>query len=258
MIKVLRQWVKKLSGSFFSAVVFYTIIPLPSNWVGNWQRIARWCTFIGLFLGLLLGLSNIVLNYLNISLFTRSALIIALWIGLTGGLHLDGAMDTADGLAVGDPTRRLEVMRDSATGAFGAITAVIILLLKTASLSEITDKYSWLCLMLAASWGRWGQIIAIALYPYAREEGKGAIHKKNLRLPQDILLSLIPLLVCSSLLLWFLPWWKTIIVVFGCNAIAFVTGYYFYLQLQGHTGDTYGAVVEWSEALILCMLTGCF
>ncbi len=257
MIKVLQQWKEELSGSFFSAVVFYTIIPLPSNCVGNWDRIARWCTLIGLFLGLLLGLSDIGLNYLNISLFTRSTLIISLWVALTGGLHLDGAMDTADGLAVRDLNRRLEVMRDSATGAFGAITAVIILLLKTASLSEITES-SWLCLMLAAGWGRWGQIIAIALYPYAREEGKGAIHKKNLRLPQDILWSLIPLIACSSLLLWFLPWWKTIIVVFGCNAIAFVTGYYFYLQLQGQTGDTYGAVVEWSEALILCMLTGCF
>ncbi|MDJ0534285.1 MAG: adenosylcobinamide-GDP ribazoletransferase [Xenococcaceae cyanobacterium MO_207.B15] len=257
MTQSFRQWVEQLFSSFVSAVVFYTIIPIPYEWAGNWDRITRWCCFIGLIIGLLLGLGDIGLNYCYIPPFTRSALIIALWVGLTGGFHLDGAMDTADGLAVTDPTRRLEVMRDSATGAFGAIAAGVILLLKTASLSEITG-YSWLCLMLAAGWGRFGQISAIALYPYLREEGKGAIHKKNLRLPQDIVVSLIPLLGCSSLLWWLLPWWKVILIILGCNAIALVTGYYFYLQLQGHTGDTYGAVVEWSEALILCMLTGYF
>ena len=257
MIEFLGKWREQLSRSFFSSVVFYTIIPISNNWVGNWERIARWCSLIGLIMGLLLGLEDIGLNYLHIPSFTRSALIITCLVGITGGLHLDGAMDAADGLGVSDQIRRLEVMRDSATGAFGAIAAVIILLLKTASLSEIT-QYSWLCLMLAAGWGRWGQFIAIALYPYLREEGKGAIHKKNLRLPQDIVVSLVPLLVFSSLLFWLLPWSSVIVIVFGCNAIAFITGYYFYYQMQGHTGDTYGAVVEWSEALILCMLTGCF
>ena len=254
MINCFTQWRENLSRSFFSAVVFYTIIPLPGNWVGNWERIARWCSSIGIILGLLLGLGDIGLKYVNVPNFTRSALIISVLVAITGGLHLDGAMDTADGLGVNNPTRRLAVMRDSATGAFGAIAAVIILLLKTASFSEITH-YSWICLMLAAGWSRWGQFIAIALYPYLREEGKGAIHKKNLRLPQDMAVSSIPVLACSTVLFWLLPWWEVIIIVFGCSAIAFLTGYYFYRQLQGHTGDTYGAVVEWSEALILCMLT---
>lgn len=257
MIKFLRQWQKELSISFFSSVVFYTIIPLPSNWVGNWDRIARWSSLVGLIIGVLLGLVDIGLKYLLIPVFTRSTLVISTLVAITGGLHLDGAMDTADGLGVGDRDRRLEVMRDSATGAFGAISAVIILILKITSLSEITD-YSWLCLMLATGWGRWGQFMGIALYPYARKYGKGAMHKKNLRLPEDLVISLIPVLSCSSVLFWLVPWWQVLVIVFGCNAIAFLTGYYFYLQLQGHTGDTYGAVVEWSEALILCMLTGYF
>ncbi len=257
MIEFRGKWRDDLARSFFSSVVFYTIVPFPSNWVGNWERIARWCSLIGLIIGLLLGLGEIGLKYVSIPTFTRSALIVAILVAITGGLHLDGAMDTADGLGVTGQDRRLEVMRDSVTGAFGAIAAVLILLLKTVSLSEITE-FSWLCLMLATGWARWGQFMAIAFYPYVREEGKGAIHKKNLRLREDVLVSLIPLLVCSSVLWWIVPWWKAIIIVFGCNAIAFVTGYYFYRQLQGHTGDTYGAVVEWSEALILCMLTGYF
>lgn len=251
------QGKKHVVRSFCSAVIFYTIVPLPTSWTGNWERITRWASLIGLILGGLLGLGDIFLQYCHIPEFTRSALIVAIWIGITGGLHLDGAMDTADGLAVRDRERSLEIMKDSATGAFGAMAGIIILLLKTAALSEIS-AHSWLVLMLAAGWGRWGQLIAIALYPYLREQGKGAFHKKNIRLPQDILVGSIPLLFCSGFMLYLnLEFWvQCLMMLVGCAVIALATGYYFYYQLKGHTGDTYGAIVEWSEALILCLFTG--
>ena len=253
------QGKKHLVHSFCSAVIFYTIIPLPISWTGNWQRIARWASLIGWLIGVLLGLTDLVLQSCQISELTRSALIVAVWLGITGGLHLDGAMDTADGLAVRDRDRSLSIMKDSATGAFGAMTGIIILLLKTAALSEIA-VYSWLVLMLAAAWGRWGQLIAIAFYPYLREEGKGAFHKKNLHRPQDILVGSMPLLFGSGILIYLEPelWVQWLIMLVGCAAIAIATGYYFYYQFKGHTGDTYGAVVEWSEALILCLFTGIF
>ena len=187
---------------------------------------------------------------------TRTGLIVAIWVAIAGGLHLDGAMDSADGLTVTDPKRRLEVMKDSATGAFGAIVAVIILLLKTAALYEASLP---VCLVLvsAAGFARWGQVCAIAFYPYLRETGKGSFHKENLRSPQDILLGLFVLLGCSSLWSVFgsLSWLQIALIVMGNMAIALLTGYWFARQLGGHTGDTYGAVVEWCEAFILCWLT---
>lgn len=187
---------------------------------------------------------------------TRNVLTVAVWVWVTGGLHLDGAMDTADGLSVTNPERRLEVMKDSATGAFGAIAAVIILLLKTVALSEMSLPL-WLVLLSVTGWARWGQVWAIAFYPYLRETGKGSFHQENLRLPQDLLLGLVVLLCLSGL--WFtvgyLSWWQIGLIVGGNIAIALLTGYWFYQQLGGHTGDTYGAVVEWSEVLILCLLT---
>jgi adenosylcobinamide-GDP ribazoletransferase len=247
----------KLITSFLSAVIFYTIIPIPTQWTNNWLRIARWCPIVGLLIGLLLVLFNLLLKLLSLSHLTLSVLTVAAWIGITGGLHLDGAMDTADGLSVTDKERQLEVMKDSATGAFGAIAAVIILLLKTVAMSEMSLPL-WLVLLTATGWARWGQVIAIAFYPYLRDTGKGAFHKENLRLPQDILLGLLFLLSFSSLWLTveYLSWWQVGIIVLGSSAIALGTGYWFYKQLGGHTGDTYGAVVEWSEVLILCLLTG--
>lgn len=250
----LETWIRDAIASACSAVIFYTIIPLPAEWTYNWSRTARWCPIVGLLIGSLLSLLEIILS--GLPNLTRSALIMTVWVGITGGLHLDGAMDTADGLSVTDSQRRLEVMRDSATGAFGAIAAVIVLLLKTVSLSETTLPV-WLVLLSATGWARWGQVWAIAFYPYLREEGKGAFHKENLRLPQDLLLGLVCLLGFSSL--WFtvgyLFWWQIVAIVLGNMAIALLTGYWFDRQLGGHTGDTYGAVVEWSEALILCWLT---
>ena len=245
-----------LFTSFTSAVIFYTVVPLPAKWTNNWMRIARWCPVVGLFIGGLLALVVASLELIKIPNLTRNALTVATWVAITGGLHLDGAMDTADGLSTSNPHRRLEVMKDSATGAFGAIAAIIILLLKTVTLSEMSLPL-WLVLLLATGWARWGQVWAIAFYPYLRETGKGSFHKENLRSPQDILLGLIVLLsfsgMCFAVAHLFL--WQVAVIILGNIAIALSTGYWFYRQLRGHTGDTYGAVVEWSEALILCFLT---
>ncbi|MGV2829045.1 adenosylcobinamide-GDP ribazoletransferase [Myxosarcina sp. GI1(2024)] len=250
------QPIKRSISSLASAVFFYTTVPLPARFIANWERIARWAPIIGLALGSLLGLLATSLDVLGIPVLTRSAIIVAIWIKITGGLHLDGAMDTADGLAVADLNRSLEVMKDSATGAYGAIAAVIILLLKTTALSE-TNLPCWLVLMLAASWARWGQVAAIAFYPYLRKTGKGAFHRENLRLPQDLLLGLVFILSFNGALWWwgYLLWWQILVIILASSAIALTTGYYFYRQLAGHTGDTYGAVVEWTEVFILCMLT---
>ncbi|MEL6580843.1 MAG: adenosylcobinamide-GDP ribazoletransferase [Cyanobacteria bacterium J06621_12] len=256
LLKDLWAFVADLTTSFTSGVIFYTVIPLPTSWTNNWLRIARWCPPIGLLIGFLLVLWGGLLELLGIPNLTRSALIVAAWVAITGGLHLDGAMDTADGLSVTDPQRRLEVMKDSATGAFGAIAAIIILLLKTVTLSEISLPL-WLALLSATGWARWGQVWAIAFYPYLRDTGKGSFHQQNLRLPQDLLLGLVVLLClsCGWFILGYLSWWQVGLVTLGNVAIALLTGYWFARQLGGHTGDTYGAVVEWSEALIMCWLT---
>jgi adenosylcobinamide-GDP ribazoletransferase len=160
--------------SFASGVIFYTVIPLPIKWTNNWLRIARWCPLVGLLIGSILFLAATSVKLLGIPDLTRNALTVAIWIGITGGLHLDGAMDTADGLSVTNPERRLEVMKDSATGAFGAIAAIIILLLKTVTLSEMSLPL-WLVLLSATGWARWGQVWAIAFYPYLRETGKTVV-----------------------------------------------------------------------------------
>ena len=250
------EFLKESRQSFLGAISFYTTIQLPTTWELKFERIARWAPLIGLILGSHLGLLDFLLNWLGFPRLTRSVLIIGYWIFLTGGLHLDGVIDTADGLAVTDTQRRLQVMKDSVTGAFGVMAAVVLLLLKTVAFSEI-DSFRWLALMAAAGWGRWAQVVAIAKYPYLREVGKGAFHKQHISIPQDIYLGLGLLLVLSWFQLFFSKdgWLLILSILLGQWAIALLTGLWFNHKLGGHTGDTYGAVVEWSEAFILCLFT---
>jgi adenosylcobinamide-GDP ribazoletransferase len=202
-----------------------------------------------------LALIDFILTSINLPTLTRSVLIISLWVYLTGGLHLDGVIDTADGLALQDQKRRLEAMKDSVTGAFGVMAATILLLIKTAAFHDLNSNPG-LCLMIAASWGRWGQLMAITFYPYLRETGKGAFHKEFLVFPQDCFFGSIFILILIIGQFWFTnhQWWLILLIQLGCATISLLIGFWFNSQLGGHTGDTYGATVEWSEAFILCFL----
>jgi adenosylcobinamide-GDP ribazoletransferase len=255
----LYKWWKccqQINLNFLASIIFYTTIPLPYITGLDFQRVAQFAPLVGLIIGGILGLCDLSLNYLAMPVLTRSAVVVSVWIAITGGLHLDGAMDTADGLAVGNREKRLEVMADSATGAFGAMTAIALILLKTVSLIDISEN-RWLVLIAACGWGRWGQQLAIARYPYLKPTGKGALHKQAIRSYQDVLPGLLLLLSLSGLT-WLLDkntLWLSLSMILAGSAIATLTGAWFNHKLGGHTGDTYGAVVEWTEALFLCILT---
>lgn len=244
-------------ASLLASLTFYTVLPLYSLGTLNFHRIARFAPIVGLLIGLILALFNLGLQGLGFPVLVRAGLGVSAWVGLTGGLHLDGAMDTADGLAVMDPDRRLAVMADSVTGAFGAMVAVLILLLKTVAWSECSLDLLW-TLPLVAGWGRWAQVIAIDRYPYLKAEGKGACHKQEFQGPGDWLLGLGCLLgvtglgvACQGLSI---P--GAIGLTLGGLGLAWATGAELNRRLGGHTGDTYGAVVEWTEALLLVLSTG--
>jgi adenosylcobinamide-GDP ribazoletransferase len=247
---------KKLIPSFFGAVLFYTIIPLSDFFPLDFNKIARWLPWVGIFMGILLALISEFFTLIEIPSLTKAVLIVSLWVFLTGGLHLDGVMDTADGLAVQNPEKRLEVMRDSNSGAFGVMAGIMVIILKIASISEI-NSHLWFYLIVTASYARWGQLMAIAMYPYLRAEGKGGFLKENLNLPIDIIFSslfTLPLLIFQYFWLKQSLTLLSLILLMGITIPLFI-GWWFKRQLGGHTGDTYGATVEWSEALILCVLT---
>ncbi|MEM9538220.1 MAG: adenosylcobinamide-GDP ribazoletransferase [Cyanobacteria bacterium P01_E01_bin.42] len=250
------KWLFSFGQSFLAAIAFYSCLPVPGMQWLRFDRIARFAPAVGLLLGLLLMGVDWGLQWLQMPILPRSAFLVSLWIFLTGGLHLDGAMDAADGLAVLDRDRRLQVMQDSHSGAFAVMVAIVIFSLKTLALSEI-EAWRGLGVMLAAGWGRWGQVVAIALYPYLKPTGKGAFHKEHLHYPGDVLGGFLLLVGIGMLpiFLWGEGWWVAVGMAIAGFGFAIAVGYWFYRQFGGHTGDTYGAIVEWTEAFYLLLLT---
>ena len=251
-------WIERIVQSSYQqwavlngAILFYTRIPLPSSWPVAFDRIALLVPVVGIGIG---GLLAVVDWALGLPLFLRSVLAVMLWVWLTGGLHLDGAMDTADGLAVQDDQRRLLVMTDSRTGAFGVMVAIAILLLKISALAAIDGR--WFALVSAAAWGRWAQQWAIARYPYLKPEGKGAFHKQALPSPGHTLPSAIGLLCLTGVVtvVGWVPWPAALVTVAVGIGAAWLLAGWLNCRLGGHTGDTYGAMVEWVEVAVLVAL----
>ncbi|TVQ19445.1 MAG: adenosylcobinamide-GDP ribazoletransferase [Leptolyngbya sp. DLM2.Bin15] len=248
--KAIAPAIAAFPRQLLAALLFYTQLPLTPGTTLAFERVACWAPVVGVLLGVGLGLGDRLLAAWHLPDLLRSSLVVCVWLWITGGLHLDGAMDTADGLAVA-PDRRLAVMADSASGAFAVMVAIAILLLKTTALASLSHGHL-LALTAAAGWGRWGQQVAIAYYPYLKATGKGALHQAALRSGWDLLPGLLLLLgVCALPLGSGNSAWPLTLLALTGGAIAPLVAYGFGRQLGGHTGDSYGAVVEWTETLIL-------
>jgi len=238
---------------FQAALIFYTCLPLRMQSVLDFRGIAIYAPLIGILIGSAIASLDLTLSIIKPALeliYLRSLLTILFGLLITGGLHLDGAMDTADGLAVTDPERRLEVMSDSHTGAFGAMASIAILLFKVIALAAIKDHRFWILASVWA-WARWGQLRAIMAYPYLKAIGKGKFHQEDLHHWQVWLVAI--LLTMGNLVIAYIC--KSLYLGIGLTAIGFsfawLIGAWFNRQLGGQTGDTYGAIVEWTEALSL-------
>ena len=94
------------------AWIFYSVLPAWPWPSPRFHRIARFASWIGLVIGGLQALLWLLLSAMNWSAESCALMVIALGAWLTGGLHVDGLMDTADGLAAGQE-RCLEAMDDS-------------------------------------------------------------------------------------------------------------------------------------------------
>ncbi|HET6809674.1 MAG TPA: adenosylcobinamide-GDP ribazoletransferase [Acidimicrobiales bacterium] len=128
-----------------------------------------WFPVVGAALGLLLGL--VWWGAAQVwPPFVAAAVVVAVDLALTGLLHLDGLVDSADGLLPHlDRERRLAVMRAPDTGAFGVGAAIAVLLLRWSALGAMSPHP----LLLGGLWcaSRTGMALTLGLVPYARNEG---------------------------------------------------------------------------------------
>jgi adenosylcobinamide-GDP ribazoletransferase len=235
---------------FWAALQFLTIFPTPLHHEVNAETSGQSLAYfplIGLILGaILLGL------YYGLSLILPPAavtilLIIALVI-LTGAHHLDGFIDTCDGVIAGKSKReRLAIMSDTRVGAFGIVGVVLLLLLKYASLFSVSTMLPALLLMPTLS--RWTMVSIIFTFPQAKSSGMGLSFKQGATWQRLTVATLIALIVAVVLLKW---WGLALMAVLWL--IAFGIASYFRSRLGGLTGDNYGAINELSEVVVLLLI----
>ena len=235
--RIIPPWLADLAGAW----IFYTVLPAWPWPQPSFQRIARFAPWMGLLIGALQGLLWIGLTRLGWPPAACALSVVALGIHLSGGLHHDGLIDTADGL--GAPVeRRLEAMEDSRVGASGVLALVMVLLLQVAALIQLGEQAP-LGLCLSAFWGRVAPLWAMARFDYLRVDGTAAFHRDHARPFWDALPALLVVVVLAS-------WVAPLFLLFG-GVVAILVAQSLGRRLGGHTGDSYGAVLVLTEMLTL-------
>jgi len=238
---------------FLSALTFLTIIPLPRRWKVNSEEVGRSAGYfpvIGAIIGLILAGLNWLLGLLLPSPVVNVLLIVSLVV-ISGALHLDGLVDTCDGIA-GDKTaeERWQVMDDSRVGGFGAIGACCLLLVKYISLNSVPETLLLATLVLMPVLSRWGMVYAIFAYPYAKPSGLGKVFKQGASWQMLTIATLITLAITAIVARL-----AGLVIMLGTWVIIVAMAAYLKRKFSGLTGDTYGAINEVAEVCVLILVS---
>ena len=234
----------------FEAVQFLTRLPLP--WAGK-PRGARasWAwPLAGAAVGALAGMGASLALWTGLPPNVAAALALALPALATGGLHEDGLADSADGIWGGrTPERRLEIMKDSRIGSYGALALVLTLLIRWSALSALFAAGSvWGPLLALGALSRWPMAAMLWALRPAREGGLSRLIGRpagpTLALGAVVAL-LLGLLALGA---------QTIPAALAILAVTALWGLLVRARLGGQTGDTCGAAQQLAEFAALLAL----
>ncbi len=232
--------------SILLALKFLTTLPIPlrGDPTKAMGRAVAFYPLVGAVLGMLLAGADRLLG-LAFPPLLRAALVLALWVGLTGALHLDGFLDCCDGLLAScAPERRLEILRDTHVGAFAVVGAVVLLLVKYAALASLSEPWRLGALAGVPVLSRWAMAYAVMRYPYARPSGLGGLAKQGAGWRELAVASVAALAVAMAAWGWLglaaLPLTWAFTALLARWIMARIPG--------GLTGDAYGAINELVEA----------
>ena len=236
-------------------IQFMTRYPIPVTIEFTAARFVqgmKWMPLVGLLVALPAAGGFLAAERLLGGEIGAIAAVIAL-IAITGGLHLDGIADTADGLfSYRSRERMLEIMRDSTLGTNGVIAIVLTVLLKYILLHNIPARGAVLALLITPVIGRTALTWHSAVARYAREERGIGDYVNQTGVPQAAAATCLSLgLIAGVLSIGGVEPHLVAMTVFILHvpAILLAVLFAFYLQrrLGGITGDTLGATIELAE-----------
>lgn len=231
--------------AFLCALQFLTQLPVRLAGVpdGRVQGLAMlYYPLVGLLIGGLLWCCAALTLWLPPAV--QATLVLLVWCVLSGGLHLDGLADSADGWmgGLGDRERTLRIMKDPHIGATGVIALLLQLLLKWSLLSALLPAGNGWVLLLAPLAGRTQALLLLATTPYASPGGIASAMLAGLdrRAVRWLALGVALLLLATD---W--RWLALPALLFWLGRRAMLK------RLGGATGDTAGALIELTETALL-------
>jgi adenosylcobinamide-GDP ribazoletransferase len=234
--------------SLLAAIQFLTVIPFPKSFTGGEKELEKCVPFfpvVGLLIGIIIAavdyVMGLILPPLPASVMTAIAMT-----AISGGLHMDGLADTADGFFSARPRERvLEIMRDSRTGVMGVLAVVFVIILKVSVLISIFPPLRPGIIVLMPLAGRCSFVLMMTALPYVRREG-------GLATAFGVGKSWLTVLWTSAFLLaagWLAGHWMGVAAGFSALLTAALFSIYCFRKIGGYTGDTLGAGCEITEVI---------
>lgn len=249
---------------FFIAVQFLTRLPVSFllkqkdnqddiYTADNMERTLKYYPVIGAIVGIALILIILVLQmFAQYHTLYIAGLVVALWVLITGGLHLDGVADMADAWVggLGDKEKTLSIMKDPVCGPFGVIAIIFVILLKVIFIFELLNINFYLIFLsplLARTW----VVVLLMVTPYVREQGMGSKlvsvtqkQKNSISVGFFFVLVFVLLTLLTSAAI-------SLAIVLICALFAYLYRVKVMQRLGGVTGDVAGAFIEYMELIIL-------
>ncbi len=242
-------------SSFKIAFSMYSKIPMPkTDWDKKSMKYAM-CFFpmVGAAIGIIMIIANAICYRLNIGDILRTSILTALPVLITGGIHLDGFVDTMDAVnSYQSAERKLEILKDSHIGAFALICCVIYFVIDFGVWSEISGK-ALLILCVGFIMSRALSALSIVTFPCAKKSGLAASFSDAAQKNVVMNTMYIYIVVCTAVMLY-------IHAILGilCIITAFTMFiYYKHMSIKnfsGITGDLAGYFLQMCELLMALTL----
>jgi len=230
---------------FWIALQFLSSLPIRLPGMPEPRELGRSLLFyplVGLLFGAILWAVNWLLQ--GTPTLLHAALLLSLWVLLSGGLHLDGLADSADAWlgGFGDRERTLTIMKDPRSGPIAVVTLVLVLLLKFTALLTLIEQPHSLALIIVPLIGRSALLGLFLTTPYVRAGGLGqalADHLPRSAGKQVLAVSALACVLIAGLS-------GVLAVVLAALGFAWLRQVML-RRLGGTTGDTAGAMLELLE-----------
>ena len=235
---------KSVWNSFKAAFAMFSKIPTPMvDWnKENMKYMMCFFPFVGTAIGILIWLVGCVLgSHAQMEPFFLAVILTVIPVFVTGGIHVDGLLDTSDALSSWqERTRRLEILKDSHAGAFAIITACVYFILWLGAWSQLLGDHDGICIMsIGFMMSRCLSGIGVITLPKANASGTVAEFSRKAEDKKVHNILVIYLVILAAVMIWIQPVWG--VSMLGTALLVFA--FYRHKAMKyfgGTTGDLSG------------------